>query len=180
MDRIIFDLEATCWAKGTPGMSQEIIEIGAWRLDAYGHVQGSFHAMVRPVLHPVLSPYCLRLTKIGQEEVSRARHFPEVLAQFEDWLYHSEDFLLISWGAADRTLLRQDCDAHRMDPEWLDDLIDLKEVYREMFKLPRQIGLSAALRREGLEVEGEAHRALPDAKNLVRLFLKHRDQWPFL
>ena len=70
MDRIIFDLEATCWDKGTPGMTQEIIEIGALRLNELGQKVGSFHSMVRPMVHPVLSPYCRRLTHIDQEDIA--------------------------------------------------------------------------------------------------------------
>ena len=178
MDRIIFDLEATCWDKGTPGMTQEIIEIGALRLNELGQKVGSFHSMVRPMVHPVLSPYCRRLTHIDQEDINRARPFSEVHPRFEDWLYRSESFFLISWGSVDKELVENDCRMHRLNDEWLDFHVNLKQVYRDLFRLPRQIGLVAALRREGLEFEGEAHRAMSDAENLTRLYLKHRDQWP--
>lgn len=178
MDRIIFDLEATCWDKGTPGVTQEIIEIAAIRLNAIGETKGSFHSMVKPVVHPLLSPYCRRLTNIPQSEIDQARTFPDVIARFEDWLYRSPDFFLISWGHVDKRLLADDCRAHRIDDDWLAFHVNLKQVYRDLFRLPRQMGLAAAMRREGLEFEGEAHRAMPDTENLVRLFLKHRDQWP--
>ena len=178
MDFIIFDLEATCWDKGTPGVTQEIIEIGALRLNPLGEVKGSFHSMVRPVVHSLLSPYCKRLTRITQEEVDKARTFPEVICRFEDWLFVSREYFLISWGAVDKTLLENECRSNRVDCDWLDDHVNLKQIYRELFRLPNQIGLKAAMRREGLEFEGEAHRAMADAHNLVRLFLRHLDQWP--
>ncbi len=178
MDFIIFDLEATCWDKSTPGVTQEIIEIGALRLNQLGEINGTFHSMVRPVVHSILSPYCKKLTNIGQDEVNKARTFPDVISRFEDWLYVSPEFFLISWGSVDKTMLENDCRANRLDHDWLDFHVNLKQVYRDLFRLPKQLGLKAAMRREGIEFEGQAHRAMDDAKNLVELFLKHRDQWP--
>lgn len=181
MHYIVFDLEATCWPKETPGVRQEIIEIGAIRLDQTGQVRGEFHRMVRPVIHPMLSPYCRNLTGIRQEEVSSAKTFAQVLPQFLDWLYFSEEYLLLSWGGRDKFFLEQDCRLHRLESDWLQDSHhDLKTMYKEMFRLPGKLSLQSALRRENLVFEGEAHRALEDARNTVHLFLRHIDEWPLL
>ena len=48
---------------------------------------------------------------------------------------------------------------HRLNDEWLDFHVNLKQVYRDLFRLPRQIGLVAALRREGLNLKVR-HRAM--------------------
>ena len=178
MDYIIFDLEATCWEKNTPGVTQEIIEIGALRLGPTGQEYDSFHRMVRPVMHPRLSPYCRRLTNIDQSEVDQADSFPQVHSKFEEWLFESDEFALVSWGGVDRRLLRQDCRMHQLDHEWLDYHVNLKQLYQELFRLPSRIGLAAAVRREGLTFEGDAHRAMTDARNLRDVFLRHIDMWP--
>lgn len=181
MHFIVFDLEATCWPKGTPGVRQEIIEIGAVRLDRTGQAKGEFHRMVRPVMHPMLSPYCRSLTGIRQEEVSAAKPFAQVLPGFLDWLYASDEFLLLSWGGRDRFFLEQDCALHRLETDWLQDCHhDLKSMYKEMHRLPGKLSLQNALRREGLAFEGEAHRALEDARNTVQLFRRHIDEWPMI
>jgi inhibitor of KinA sporulation pathway (predicted exonuclease) len=83
---IIYDLEATCWEHPPPGFVQEIIEIGAFRINAFGEVRGRFNRFVKPVVHPTLSPFCKDLTSIRQEDVNRARKFPEVIEEFMEWL----------------------------------------------------------------------------------------------
>lgn len=180
MRYILYDLEATCWPAETPGVSQEIIEIGAYSLDRLGRIKDKFHQMVRPVAHPYLSPYCLQLTGIGQEEVDRAQPFPKVISRFIDWLEEEDDdYYLISWGSGDQQFFRQDCRRHRLDEDWLDGrCYNLKQLYKDQFKLPAKLGLVAALRREGLSFEGPTHRALSDAYNLACLFHRHIDIWP--
>jgi 3'-5' exoribonuclease 1 len=180
MHYIVFDLEATCWPPDTPGVTQEIIEIGAYRLDRSGQRLGHFHRMVRPVRHPYLSPYCLQLTGITQEEVDRAQRFPDAAIDFLNWLEAPEvEFILVSWGARDRFFLEQDCRLHDVETDWLESgYYDLKQIYKEMFRIPNRLGLNAALRREGLTFEGNPHRALDDAYNLAGLVARHIDIWP--
>jgi inhibitor of KinA sporulation pathway (predicted exonuclease) len=179
MEYIVFDLEATCWPEGTPGVHQEIIEIGALRISREGRTRDQFQSLVRPVIHPHLSPYCKMLTGIQQEELDNASMFPRVLDSFVDWLFESDDYLLLSWGARDRHFLLNDCDFHRQESDWLEERhFDLKALYKEMFRLPGKLSLNAALRREGLCFDGDAHRALDDARNTAELFRRHIDMWP--
>lgn len=179
MHFVLFDLEATCWPAFTPGVTQEIIEIGALSMDRLGRVDGQFQRLVKPMMHPWLSPYCKNLTGIQQEDVDKARNFPQVWMDFEDWLLEKDDFALVSWGAVDERLILQDLKYHRLEDGVVDGrFYDLKKIYKEVFRMPEKIGLAAALRREGLELVGNTHRALDDARNLARIFLRHIDIWP--
>lgn len=180
MEFILFDLEATCWPEGTPGVVQEIIEIGAYRMNPSRRVTDSFHRMIRPVLHPHLSPYCRQLTGIEPHEIRNAALFPKVLEAWTEWLASSgEEYVLVSWGKEDEQFFRSDCRLHRQDTSWLDGCYyDLKAMYRQQFRLTKSLGLQAALRREGIEFEGTAHRAVPDARHLAMLFARHIDDWP--
>jgi len=179
MHFILFDLEATCWPPDTPGVTQEIIEIGAYRLNRSGKQLGRFHRMIRPVRHPFLSPYCLQLTGISQDEVDRGQRFQDAIRDFLDWIEDpGEEYALLSWGARDRFFLEQDCRLHQLESDWLAGYFDLKQLYKELFRIPGRLGLNAALRREGLTFEGNPHRALDDAFNLGELFRRHIDIWP--
>lgn len=179
MDFILYDLEATCWPENTPGVTQEIIEIGAYKIDRYGQHVSNFQRMVKPILYPNLSPYCRNLTGIRQEEIDQAKRFPQVLRLFEDWLWESEDYVMISWGANDPEYFAQDIRLHQLEAlSFGSGHFNLKQMYKEIFRLPVKLGLNAALRREGIEAEGNAHRALDDARNLTSLFLRHIDIWP--
>lgn len=179
MHFVLFDLEATCWPAYTPGVSQEIIEIGALRMDRLGRVDDEFQSLVKPTIHPFLSPYCRNLTGIDQRDIDRARNFPSVWLDFEDWLVEMSDYFLISWGAVDERLIVNDLHYHKLDSSLVEGrFYDLKRIYKEVFRLPEKTGLAAAMRREGLESWGEAHRALDDARNLARIFHRHIDIWP--
>ena len=175
---IIYDLEATCWEHPPPGFAQEIIEIGAFRINAFGEVRGRFNRFVKPVVHPTLSPFCKDLTSIRQEDVNRARKFPEVIEEFIEWArIEDEPYALCSWGGFDKRMFVHDCRLHRIDADWVEHHVNLKDQYRKMKGTKQPMGLKRAVEREGMEFTGVHHRGISDAENLVKLFLKYIDRW---
>ncbi|MCC7246197.1 MAG: exonuclease domain-containing protein [Saprospiraceae bacterium] len=178
MNYIIFDLEATCWENQPPGYVQEIIEIGAFKVNAFGEVRGKFNRFIRPTVHPVLSPFCRQLTSIEQTDVNRAKYFPEVIEEFWNWgRIEEEDYLLCSWGNFDRRMFVQDSRLHRMDHLWAERHINLKEQYTKMKRLRSGIGLKKAVEKEGILFTGIHHRGISDAENLTKIFLKFLGSW---
>jgi 3'-5' exoribonuclease 1 len=178
MNYIIYDLEATCWEIQPPGYESEIIEIGAFRVNDYGEVRGKFNRFVKPVLHPNLSPFCRQLTTITQADVAKADTFPHVIQEFMDWGYLEEEpFLLCSWGNFDRKMFIQDCKLHRLEYEWAEKHINLKEQYRLMKRKKNGIGLRKAVENEGILFTGQHHRGISDAENLTKIFLKFMGNW---
>ena len=161
-------------------MVQEIIEIGAYKVDRYGEVHSYFSSFVRPVIHPQLSLFCKQLTSIDQQDVNRAAEFPAVVEDWQDWIgIFDEDYMLASWGAFDIKQLRADCRLHRMEEDWLDPNINLKKQYAEIRGLRKPRGLRSAVDKEGFEFTGEQHRAIDDAQNLVKIFRKLLDVWRY-
>jgi inhibitor of KinA sporulation pathway (predicted exonuclease) len=82
MQHIVFDLEATCWEGNLMGREQEIIEIGAIRIDSFGRHLDLFQKFVKPVRHPSLSVYLRKLTGINQEDIDHAQPFRRGGKQF--------------------------------------------------------------------------------------------------
>lgn len=181
MKFIVYDIEATCWDGRPPGMVQETIEIGACALDNYGRVTGQFSRLIKPVIHPQMSLFCKKLTKIDQSELNRARNFKRVIEEFKDWVGvdDQEDYLLAGWGDFDQLQLMEDCRMHRLEDYWLEEYIDLRVQYQEIRKLPKKRGLKAAVKHEGYTWEGEQHRALVDAQNTVKVFQEMIDEWRY-
>ena len=177
---MVLDLEATCWLGAPPNNVQEIIEVGAVLVDSYGAELGSFNKFVKPKVNPRLSAYCQELTSITQEKVDRANGFTTVIEHFQDWgqMFQS-DYQLVHWGPADVVMLRNDCRLHDLEEEWLEPHFDLKKQYSKLKKLKKPAGLKRALSMEGLEFTGTQHRAIDDAWNTARIFLKHLDEWQF-
>ena len=180
MNFIIYDLEATCWEGRPPSKVQEIIEIGAVRLNRYGEYEGSFSRFIKPILNPTLSAYCMELTSIEQKNVSRAAGFESVIEDFQDWAeVFEEEYVLCSWGSFDRKMLIQDCDLHDMDFDWVDPHINLKRQYHELRRLRKVRGLRYSVEKEGFEFTGIHHRAISDAENLAKIFAKYLDEWQY-
>jgi 3'-5' exoribonuclease 1 len=178
MNYIVYDLEATCWEHPPPGYVSEIIEIGAFRLNAYGEVRGRFSRFVKPVLHPILSPFCKELTSIEQPDINRAKLFPEVIEEFIEWgRIEEEDYTLCSWGNFDRKQLAADCRLHRLESDWTEKHANLKEQYRIMKRMKVGPGLRRAVEGEDILFTGIHHRGISDAENLVKLFLKYLGSW---
>ena len=180
MNFIIFDLEATCWQGRPRTMIQEIIEIGAVKINSYGEVIGTFNQFVKPILNPGLSAFCQELTSIDQYDIDRAKKFSYVIEYFQDWIdIYDEDYLLCSWGNFDRNMLVQDCRLHKMEYDWAEEHINIKRQYQEIKRLRRARGLRKAVEIEGFEFTGIHHRGIDDARNLAKIFLKYLDEWRY-
>lgn len=181
MNFIIYDLEATCWEGAPASQTQETIEVGAVKVNAYGEVLGSFNRFIKPILNPYLSYFCQELTSIDQSQINRADGFVDVIETFQDWIeIFDEPYLLCSWGNFDRKMLVQDCILHDMESDWVSDHhINLKRQYQEFKRLRRPRGLKRAVEKEGFEFTGIHHRGISDAENLAKIFIKHRDMWVY-
>lgn len=180
MNYILFDLETTCWESDYPVRQREIIEMGALHLGPFGKEVSRFECLIKPEMHPRLSQYCTRLTGITQQDVDDGLSFDRFHSSFSQWLEQIDfDRLFVAWGAADEEIMNDACAWHGLDdPLEGFSYLDVKKAYHEIMGLNRKLGLTKTLRREGLEFEGDHHRAMPDAINLGRLFRKHLGQWP--
>lgn len=181
MNFIIYDLEATCWRGRPPKGSNEIIEIGAYKLNELGEELGKFSRFVKPTTNPKLSSFCTKLTSITQDQVDSASKFPSVAEDFMEWMgfYDNEDYILCSWGDFDIQFLRNDCDLHKMEEDWLEVYTNLKNQYHGIKNMNKYTGLKTTLTREGFEFTGVQHRAISDALNLCKIFRKFIDEWSY-
>lgn len=177
MNYIILDLEATCWKERSLKRRNEIIEIGALKINESGETLDEFCRFVRPLTQPILSDFCTELTSITQEQVDSAELFPTVIQEFWDWIDISQPYLLGSWGMYDRNQFREDCALHGLESGWLESHISLKHQYTKIKNLRRNVGMKTALSIENFELEGTHHRGIDDARNIAKIFVRHMDQW---
>jgi inhibitor of KinA sporulation pathway (predicted exonuclease) len=177
MNYIILDLEATCWEDRNNRKQNEIIEIGAVKVNESGNVVSEFNEFIKPKLNPVLSDFCKELTSITQEEINGANLFTDVIEKFKEWIDMNESFILCSWGFYDITQLIKDCELHDVDRAWLENHISLKHQFAEIKGLKRPIGMKGALNIEKIKLEGTHHRGIDDARNITKIFLSNLEQW---
>ena len=125
MKYIIMDLESTCWERRDDSNVQEIIEIGAVKLDASLDPIEEFNRFVRPIENPKLSQFCINLTHIKQHDVDRADTFGVVLPDFLKWIGEGSH-TMVTWGDYDINQMQMDCRRHSM--KFLKNLKTLQEA----------------------------------------------------
>ena len=171
MRYIIADLEATCWERRTDRTQMEIIEIGAVVLQsAAGPLGEEFSRFIRPIASPKLSPFCMELTSIRQEDVDGADYFWTVFPEFTDWI-GPEPFVLCSWGVYDLYQFQTDCRRCGLPfPDTLSKHLNLKKTFARLKNI-RPCGMSKALEIMSIPLSGRHHRATDDARNIAKLAL---------
>lgn len=177
MNYIIFDLEATCW-ENRDQSPNEIIEIGAVKINAEGTTVDEFQAFVKPTVHPTLSDFCTRLTSITQQHVDQAPTFDQAIQLFKDWIGVDQlPYLLCSWGFYDRRQLREDSDRFGLDKKWINKHISVKHQHHKLAGTEQPMGMDEALKLEGFPLQGTHHRGIDDARNIARIFQQYFGQW---
>lgn len=177
MNYIILDLEATCWKDRNTNKQNEIIEIGALKVNQNKEIESEFAAFVKPKLNPHLSEFCTELTTIEQSDVDGAMPFDAVIKDFQNWINLEEAYCLCSWGFYDKKQFKMDCELFGLDTSWLKRHISLKHQHADIMKLHRPMGMDGALKMEKIPMEGTHHRGIDDARNITKIFLAHFSEW---
>jgi 3'-5' exoribonuclease 1 len=178
---VVFDLEATCFDNTDPmkpvDFRNEIIEIGAVKLDETGKEIDRFEKFAKPLKYPVISKFCNELTTITQEDIDNADELSGVLVEFLNWC---DGATLISWGNYDKSQMSKDLISNDLDyllPE-IEDHYSLKHLHGKWNNLRRGgIGLGGALKFEKLHFDGQPHRGIDDAINIAKIFRKYIDRF---
>ena len=178
MKYIIFDLEATC-EKDDKNFRNEIIEIGAVKINEKLEIVDEFCSFIKPILNPKLTDFCKELTTISQEDMDGADGFKEVLNRFINWV-GEEEYILCSWGFYDKSQFKKDCELHNISTSWLKNHISLKHQHgKKIMGIEKGVGMERALNKAGLKLHGIHHRGIDDAKNIAQIFVKYFDIWDF-
>ncbi len=154
-------------------LKNELIQIGAVRLDEKYEITDEFKTYVRPVFGTI-DKYIEKLTGISPAHVKDAPEAKEALEAFLAWL--PEDAVLVSWSDNDERQIRKetackDISLPRMEA-LLDTWVDCQKTFGEKMDSPKTYALSEALNIAGIFYEDGAHDALVDAHNTALLFAK--------
>lgn len=168
---LIVDLEATCFERGQEpaGFFSEIIEIGAVVLNTTSRAAtAEYEAIVKPVLFPLLSAFCTRLTTIRQADVDAGVPLASALAELGA-LYNPTGAVFASWGFYDQRQLARVCARFGLEYPFAAEHISLKHSHAEFYRLSHPLGMDGALRRHQIPLVGTHHRGLDDARNIARI-----------
>ena len=175
---VVLDLEATCCNDNAFSRAEmEVIEFGAVVADMKTkQAIQEFDEFVQPVIHPMLTTFCTKLTSITQDDVANASPFVDVFTRFlaECW---DDVSILVTWGDFDVHILSEEFGRHRDECEaagiskfpFPDNRhVNAKLAVADALQMRRK-GVSAVLTHLSLPFEGRHHRGIDDAKNIWRI-----------
>lgn len=177
MHYIIMDLEwNNTYGRKINGFINEIIDIGAVKLDEELNVIDTFSHFIRVQIGKKLRGSVKRLTNITNEDISTGAQFAQVFAEFGRWLGPGETTML-TWGDGDIRVL---IDNYRYlkgieTIPFLSSYADLQKLFQNVYKTSasKQIGLICAAKLIGIDYEKyENHRGLDDSMLSAEIFIK--------
>lgn len=181
MNYIVFDMEwnqpvskkSYPYTKIGALLSNEIIQIGAYKLDDNFEIKGSFSRFIRPQFYKKMNRNVLKITEIDEEKILDGDDFIDVLHDFKDWC--GDEFCFFTWGMDDASVLRQNIKFYSLEEGWIKKWYNLQTIFsKEAFGNSAQRSLALAMEHFKIEKsEGRRlHDALNDAYYTVLVFQK--------
>lgn len=163
------------YMKSAEKFINEIIEIGAVKLDGQLNTVDTFSSLVRPVVSRKLRSRIKNLTHITNEDVRNGKPFSQVISEFADWV--GDDAVIMTWGDTDIRTIQTNFKYFlgKKDIGFISKYVDLQRYCQCFINMEnvQQAGLSYAA--ECLEIDPEKyphHRALDDSLLSAECFKK--------
>lgn len=152
-------------------LENEIIEIGAVKVDKYMKPISELREYVKPTVFPIINPIVNEITKIDMDVLkSKGISFHDAMNKLKD-MFEDGD-VLCSWAKDDIAELI--INAHHYgytDINWLDKYLDIQEYATKILAHKKALGLKTALEQLKIRVDnGKLHDALNDANYTVQVF----------
>lgn len=184
MNHVVVDLEMNPVSREfreiRRSLNDEVIEIGAVKLDGDYRQIGEFQSYVKPE-YGEIRQHITRLTGITAEMVEGSENFPGVFRRFLEWI-GTEDTTIYSWSMSDIKQLRQECrmkmkefDVKQLTEHW----VDLQKQFDDRLGLHNSLALKHALGAMDRNFEGTQHTALADAANTSAILALMQDEEKF-
>jgi len=152
-------------------LENEIIEIGAVKVDKYMKPISEIREYVKPTIFPIINPIVTEITKIDMNILNeKGVSFQEAINKLKDMF--EEGDVLCSWAKDDVVELIINANHYNYkDLSWLNEYLDIQEYATKILAHKKSLGLKAALDELKIKVdETTLHDALYDAKYTVEVF----------
>ncbi|MGU9539584.1 exonuclease domain-containing protein [Clostridium tepidum] len=184
MNYIIFDLEWNSFKNIKNNINyykkfnkrtkffDEIIEIGAIKLNDKLECIDNFRAYIKPTIYKKLNPRIIELTGISNKDLEYGFNFNKVLKYFKKWI--GKDYILCSWCDSDIKVLKKNIEYYNPNYK-VDSLlvpyIDIQKYCCEILHYNRRVSLHDIINRENIVCSTDTfHQALDDSKLTVDVF----------
>jgi len=180
MQYIVIDLEWNgSYSKKAHGYFNEIIEVGAVKVNERMQILDEFRAAIKPVVSKKLSSIVTDLTNITAEELEDGTTFAGMMRQLSRWI-GSEPSTVLTWSTTDLLVLMENCRFFYGQQEipFLKNYMDFQVYAQQQMGVDtsQQLGLARAGELLGIpEDDMSLHRALDDSKLTAAILQKVYD-----
>ena len=175
MNYLVVDFEFTFYKRpvGRPrAFFEEIIEIGAVKLDENLNECGKLQNFVKPHFFPKHAKDAMDFCMITDADMKKAITFPAMLEKMSA-MYEAGNTLFVAWGDSDYKVLAEGCSRHKLEnPVLQADYLDLAEAYKLWRGEENTPGLKTAIIEMEVTADGLAHTAFDDAYNTGKVLAK--------
>ena len=185
MQYIVIDLEWNgSYSKKAHGYFNEIIEVGAVKVDEQMRIVDTFRAAIKPVVSKKLSSIVTDLTNITAEELEDGTTFTGMMRQLSWWM-GSEPSTVLTWSTTDLLVLMENCRyfTGRQEIPFLQKYMDFQAYAQQRMGVDasQQLGLARAGEMLGIPEDNMSlHRALDDSKLTAAILQKVYDADTFV
>ena len=168
MNYIVFDLEWNQSPGGrfreNPKIPFEVLEIGAFKLNARRKIIGEFHETIKPLVYRAMNKHIQAVVHLDMEELRQSRTFSPVARSFLEWC--GDDCLFVSWGPSDLFELQRNLDYYHIPYRFPKPLLyyDLQKLFSlEKLDGKKRPALQEAVEMMGIAQTRQFHAAFDDA-----------------
>ena len=185
MQYIVIDLEWNgSYSKKAHGYFNEIIEVGAVKVDEQMRLVDTFRAAIKPVVSKKLSSIVTDLTNITAEELEDGTTFMGMMRQLSRWM-GKEPSTVLTWSTTDLLVLMENCRffTGRQEIPFLQNYMDFQAYAQQRMGVESSQQLGLARAGEMLDIPEDnmsLHRALDDSKLTAAILQKVYDADSFV
>ncbi|WP_338596919.1 3'-5' exonuclease [Clostridium baratii] len=152
-------------------VQNEIIEIGAIKVDKYMKVIGKWKAYIKPSILPILNPEIIDITNITNKDLEKGISFEEGMDKLKSFV---SDDILCSWAKDDVAQIIINAHHHNYENlKWIRNYLDIQEYTSNVLGVKKSLSLKNALKRLNIKIDNSLlHDALNDAEFTVQVFRK--------
>lgn len=169
---MVVDVESTCWPQGEKpeGQNSEIIEIGVCPISV--KLRKTYQArqiLIRP--QSTVSKFCTDLTGWTNEDLVDAGSYADAVQILTKDL-DTKQHVWASYGDYDRKMFEKESSWNHCTYPFGSRHINVKTLFALRFGLQCEVGMDKALHIAGLELKGQHHKGIDDAKNIAQLLIE--------
>lgn len=160
----------------TLDVQNEIIQIGAVKLDSSMKKIDEYKAYIKPVAFSVLNPKITDITGITKDDLKNAISLEEGMKKFKK--FAGKNSIICSWATDDiaEIVINSKFQGYN-DVFWIEKYLDLQNYCTKMLGRKKAIGLKSALEELNIIVDdNKLHDALNDADYTAEVLRKIYDE----